>query len=68
MFVIHCEVWGGVTGHRQSLLKHNNVVIKFDTLESAEREANRMNQAANSGFRSCSFSYRAEEMKHAEVS
>ncbi len=61
MFVIHCEVWGGVTGHRQSLLKSKNEVVTFDTLEAAEKEARRMGQAANSGFRSCSFSYRAEE-------
>lgn len=61
MFVIHCEVWGGVTGHRQSLLKKNNKVVEFETRVAAETEARRMGQAARSGFRSCFFSYRAEE-------
>jgi hypothetical protein len=58
MWNIHCEVWGGVTGHRMSLLKDSegNVAV-FDTKESAEDKARELNEYANGPHKTCNFSY-----------
>jgi hypothetical protein len=37
MYKIHCEVYGGVTGHRTSFMKNNGKEIVFERREDAER-------------------------------
>ena len=59
MFNINCEVWGGVTGHRSSVLKDCGIVVEFETLKEAEAEAERLTKAMNGGYGSASFDYKA---------
>lgn len=59
MWNIHCEVWGGVTGHRGSLLKFNDEIIRFDTKEAAEAEAMRLNEKVNNPNSKATFLYTA---------
>ncbi len=59
MFNINCEVWGGVTGHRSSVLKDCGLVVEFHTLEEAETEAERLTKAMNGGYATASFRYTA---------
>lgn len=37
-FVIRCSVSGGVTGNRSSVLKHDGVVLSYETREEAAAE------------------------------
>ena len=37
-FYIMCEVYGGTTGHRTSILKKDGVMVTFPTREAAEAE------------------------------
>ncbi len=66
MFNIQCDVWGGVTGHRTSLLKDCGVVLTFGTLEAAEEEAARRTKFMNGGYGSASFDYKAIPAQGAE--
>jgi hypothetical protein len=57
-FGIWCEVFGGVTGHRQSWLKHCGELARFASRAQAEQEAARLNAATNGNpHRTASFSY-----------
>ena len=57
MYNIQCDVWGGVTGHRTSLLVAEGKIVTFDTLEGAEKEAARLTAYMNGGYGSASFKY-----------
>ncbi len=59
MFNIQCDVWGGVTGHRTSLLIDCGKTVVFDTLEEAKAEATRLTAYMNGGYGSASFKYEA---------
>lgn len=39
MWMVQCEVWGGVTGHRVGMLKENGVDCEFATREEAQKVA-----------------------------
>ena len=61
-YVVRCRVSGGVTGARESLLKHNGAVVYFETKQAAAAEAARIEGVNNSNpFRTASFRYTAEE-------
>lgn len=59
-FVVECEVWGGVTGHRKGFLRRNGEVIRFATLEDAQREAAAASERTKASP-TARFSYRAAE-------
>ncbi len=59
-YVIHCQVWGGITGHRQSLLKSNGQVKIFDTIQEAQEEALRLNRSMNGPYAKANFLYEVE--------
>ena len=63
MFHVHCHVWGGVTGDRQSLLKDNGVVIEFATREEAEERARFLNVSMNNRHAVACFEYHVQETK-----
>ncbi len=42
-YLIRCSTVGGVTGHRESVVKHNGAVVKFVTESEAYRESLRLN-------------------------
>jgi hypothetical protein len=56
-FYILCSVSGGVTGHRQALLKENGRIKSFSTREEAAEEATRLMKNV-SPYATASFSYR----------
>ena len=66
---ILCEVWGGVTGARSSLLKNYGYVVEFPTLSSAEARAKALTDAANtvefrgSGSQQPTYRYTAKEVE-----
>lgn len=45
MWAVKCEVWGGVTGYRQGLLRANGNVQIFRTEEAAQAQADECKQA-----------------------
>jgi hypothetical protein len=50
MYVIHCLVFGGLTGTRESFLKAaNGEIRRFTTYEDAATEAARLNSRSNVG-------------------
>jgi hypothetical protein len=56
---IWCQVWGGVTGHREAWMKNREgKIAEFDTIEAAQEEA-RMHAKTTMGnpHRGASFSY-----------
>ena len=57
MYLINCTVSGGITGYRQSLLKENGKVVRFDSYEAAQNEADRLNTEMNANSNGASFSY-----------
>ncbi len=65
---IRCEVSGGVTGHRVSVLKENGKVAEFRHREEAEKVARRLNIDANTVATRAVFSYTViEGPKHATL-
>jgi hypothetical protein len=42
MFHVMCQVSGGVTGTRRSLLKKMGDIVEFETREEAQAEADRL--------------------------
>lgn len=59
MFNIQCDVWGGGTGHRTTILKDCGEIVVFETLKEAEAEATRLTNFMNGGYGSASFDYKA---------
>lgn len=41
------ETWGGPTGNRAGWLRAKGTLARFDSLEEAEAEANRLNERMN---------------------
>ena len=60
-WVVVCQVSGGVTGLRESLLKRNGAVQYFATEDEARSTAAELNKEKNSRFSTASFRYWAEE-------
>ena len=58
-YKIECSVSGGVTGSRQSDLKHNGETVIFPDRQTAKAEASRLATQANSGYSSAFFTYNA---------
>lgn len=57
---IWCEVWGGVTGHREAWAKSNGEIRIFDSEEAAQDQARKWEQSAMSNpYRTADFRYRA---------
>ena len=54
---ILAEVWGGVTGHRTGLLKHNGVVEEFASREAAAAKAAELTRQMNGPNRVANFRY-----------
>jgi hypothetical protein len=62
MFIVMCRVSGGVTGTREAVLKRDGVTQTFETRESAQAEATRMDQQNNGNpHRVADFRYWVEE-------
>jgi hypothetical protein len=60
---IWCEVFGGVTGHRQSWLKENGQRVEYDNAETAAREALRLDKQSNGNpYRTANFSYAVRQL------
>jgi len=59
MFVIGCEVYGGVTGHRQSFLKEGGRVLEFRTRDEAQKRL----PLSRTTERGVTFNYWIEEVK-----
>jgi len=57
MYNIHCEVWGGATGYRSSLLKHHGTVVSYETLDGAAAAADQLNVQMNKGPGQAKFQY-----------
>jgi hypothetical protein len=55
---VWCQVWGGVTGHREAWMKRGDGIATFDTKEAAEAEAAAM-RANVSRYSNASFNYTA---------
>ena len=60
MYHIHCRVWGGMFGSRQSLLKAEGVVMVFETREEAEERARFLNIQMNNAHAVACFEYQAK--------
>lgn len=45
MWAVKCEVWGGVTGYRQGLLRNGSAIQVFLTEEAAQAQAEECKQA-----------------------
>jgi hypothetical protein len=62
-FGVWCEVYGGVTGHRQAWLKENGAVVMFDTHEEAAERAKKLSDDKNGNpYRTANFEYSAREI------
>lgn len=59
-FIVFCQVSGGVTGFRQSPLKHNGQVVYFETRQEAEAHALHLKQNV-SPYAKADFQYTAQE-------
>lgn len=57
MWAVRCEVWGGVTGHRQSLLRQGDQVLVFRTEKAAQAQADKCKQAVRSAYATAQFWY-----------
>lgn len=63
-FVVCCEVHGGVTGHRTSLLKSNNELRTFATRDEAQSVATTLrNERNNDPYRKATFHYWVEPQR-----
>lgn len=61
-YIVMCEVYGGVTGHRVSPMKVDGVVMTWNKYEDAEAVAKR--QKANvSPFAKATFNYWVKEIE-----
>ena len=56
---VWCEVWGGVTGHRESWLKNSvGSPMEYPTLEAATNVAAELNENTNGNeYRTADFRY-----------
>jgi hypothetical protein len=64
MYGIHCAVWGGITGHRQSMMKGNDgEIATYATREEAENEARNLNISRNGPNAKACFSYSVRELR-----
>jgi hypothetical protein len=61
MFVIECEVSGGVTGYRRSVVKRDGVAVAFDSREAAQARAEELMAWANRPGRTVDFRYWVQE-------
>lgn len=62
MYGIWCEVWGGITGRRESWLKVEGEIQHYKTLEEAEAIAADISDRTRS-HATASFRYTAKEFK-----
>lgn len=60
-YVVGCRVSGGVTGTRQSVLKHGGKVEYFESREAAELRASHLRRQMNHQYSVATFEYWAEE-------
>jgi hypothetical protein len=62
-YQIRCEVSGGMTGYRTSMLKENDAVWETENEEEAKAKAKGLNKKMNSNpYSSASFNYTVEEL------
>ena len=63
-FGVWCEVWGGMTGSRESWLKENDKRKEFSSRESAERIAAELtSNVAQNPFRTANFRYTVKAIR-----
>jgi hypothetical protein len=69
MFVVRCQVSGGVTGTKTGTLRRGETICLFESREEAQEQAdglNQINQRHNdSPFRTCEFRYWVEPVASA---
>lgn len=65
MFVVRCQVSGGVTGTRTGTLKKNGVICFFESQADAQEQADQLNQRNDSPYRTCDFRYWVEPIASA---
>lgn len=56
-YVVRRKIWGGVTGNRESLMKNNGIIIRFQSRENAQAYAG----LANSQKMNCNHQATVEE-------
>ena len=61
-YQIQCQVSGGITGFRESMLKENKMVYETESYDEATEKADRIEKKMNSGYGSASFSYTVVEV------
>jgi len=65
MFVVRCQVSGGVTGTRTGTLRKGETLCLFESREEAQEQADQLNQRNDSPFRTCEFRYWVEPVASA---
>ena len=61
MFNVMCEVSGGITGYRSSLLRNDDGVVVFETRQEAEDKAKELRRSMNTSYTGPRFNYTAVE-------
>lgn len=67
-FGVWCEVWGGMSGSRESWLKENGKRSEYATASEAAEVAHKLTRGvAENPFRTANFRYTAKAIRETEL-